>query len=728
VSVPDAANGFAAPLPGYERTRIHSLTAAQSAGLGEIARLPFATRALLENVLRHASKDPAAGRQAMVALVDRAHGRPIPFYPDRVLMQDASGIPALADAVAVMETKSGLGSRLGLARAVDLVVDHAVEMDHTGFVGSAADNLDIEYARNAGRFRFLRWMQDRVDGLRVIPPGLGICHQLNLEVLANIVRTDDDDHGGLVARLDSIVGTDSHTTMINGLGVVGWGVGGVEATAAVLGEPLVIPVPRVIGVHLSGCMRPGTFATDLALRLAARLRDVGVVDQVVEFFGPGVATLTVPDRATVANMAPEFGATMAYFPADIRALEYLRSSGRNPAAVRLTEDYVRAQQLLSDTAPQPFYDTQIELDLSAVAPTVAGPSRPHDVWSLDELAAGVDPTAPADMLSIASITSCTNTSNPRAMIAAGLLAQKADRLGLRPPLEVKTSMSLGSRAVERLLSTTGLQTHLDRLGFAVAGFGCGTCMGNSGPLTPQAQARAAGGAVTTSAVLSGNRNFPGRIHPDVTEAYLTAPALVVAFALAGTMRTDLTRHPLGIRPDGTSVELNDIWPTEQEIDALIKTGDSSRIPSALNTARWDQLERPAADVYQWDSEAGNIRKPPFLDPELTEPNTHDLVGAQVLMLLGDGVTTDHISPVSRIRATSHAGRWLREHGVEPQDMGTFASRRLNHDVMMRGGFDNLALQNLMVDRPGAWARADDGTIAPLHEVASANISLLGWPR
>lgn len=718
----------------------YSLTLAEQHGAGAISSLPWSLRTLVENLLRH-QDHPSVTPEHVRAVTARDASAAIPFLPGRVLLQDASGIPVLADLVTLQERARADGLPLASLTPrlpLDLVVDHALEVDESATPTAAARNTELEFARHESRYRFLRWAQDRIPGLRVIPPGVGICHQLNLEVLASVVTTDETNDGP-VAALDCLVGTDSHTTMINALSVTGWGVGGIEATAAALGQPVSIRLPRVVGVRLEGTLRPGVFASDLALTLAERLRRLDVVGAVVEFFGPALSTLSVPDRATVANMAPEYGATMAWFPSDDRTLQYLAATGRSRKHIGSVERYLQAQGLFhTSSTPTPEFDTVVPLDLGSVRTVLAGPTRPHQLLTPAEVT-GADRSAepriapahsPASTperqdgdLAIAAITSCTNTSNPRSLIAAGLLARNAVRAGLRAQPWTKTSFTPGSRTAADLLAAAGLQEALDELGFAVAGFGCGTCMGNSGPLLPDVAESARTSQARLAAVLSGNRNFPGRVHPDVAHAYLASPAMVVAYALLGHVRADPEHDPLGNRPDGSPVRLADLWPTDDEVDQLIarhepaSLGRSATLP--LITPQWQQMTPVQTATYAWEDLAGTIRRPPFADPELTRPViTGDITGARALLVLGDGVTTDHISPVARISPDSAAGAWLKAQGVT-DELGTFSSRRLNHDVMLRGGFANARLENgLTPELHGGWTRTDPGAApVPVHEAA-----------
>ncbi|MGF0310273.1 aconitate hydratase AcnA [Rhodococcus sp. IEGM1428] len=706
------------PLPGTTDTHFFDLTAAEKHGAGELHSLPYSSRVLIENVLRNENGSSVTSGHVR-ALADRQHAASIPFAPERVLLQDASGIPVLADMITLRQRalESGLDiSRVTPSKRMDLVVDHALELDVAGTPDAESTNLRLEYQRHGGRYRFLRWAQTRFPTLRVVPPGIGICHQLNLEVFADVVAVATVD-GRELARFDSVVGTDSHTTMINALSVTGWGVGGIEATAAALGQPILIPVPEVVGIALTGALQPGVMAFDVALTLAALLREHGVVERIVEFYGPGLRTLSVPDRATIANMAPEYGATMAYFPADDRTLSYLTSTGRPAHVVERARTYLRAQNMLyTGTEPDPIYDENLTLDLSAVAQTISGPSRPHQTFAPQSLPDSkprpVTPNAPRTELQdgdivIAAITSCTNTSNPKAMVAAGLLARNAVQRGLTRAAWTKTSLTPGSRRTATLLQRSGLQPYLDQLGFEIAGFGCGTCMGNSGPLDEPIADQIRQRSLSVAAVLSGNRNFPGRIHPDVTSSYLASPPMVVAMAISGRSHFEVTEDPIAHDRHGVPVFLHELWPSNSEIDALVDAEHRQPLrdnDTVLSTPEWDSLPCPEGEDYDWDGENGMIRRPPFANPELTVPlRVGDIRGARPLLVLGDGITTDHISPVSRISTDSPSGRWLAAHGVSPRDFGSYSARRLNHDVMVRGGFANPRLENTLApDHPGPW--------------------------
>ncbi|NKZ10806.1 aconitate hydratase AcnA [Mycolicibacterium septicum DSM 44393] len=718
-----------------------SLHAAEEAGLGAIPSLPYVKRALLENVLRHCDGHTVTAEHAR-SLVAGESAACVPFFPERILMQDASGIPLLADIITLQEraVERGLGATSISPRLrMDLVVDHALEVDVAGDLGAASLNLAHEYNRHGDRYRFLRWAESRFPTLRVVPPGIGICHQLNLESLANVVSVGTDNQRRL-ARLDSVVGTDSHTTMINALSVTGWGVGGIEATAAVLGQPLMIPVPEVVGVKLTGKPNPCVLASDIALTLVSLLRTHGVVQRIVEFHGPALTRLSVPDRATIANMAPEYGATMAYFPPDERTIDYLVATGRPESTVSLVRAYLGAQGLLhAPGRASARYDETLELDLATVEPTISGPFRPDQKLSVNQLAQDYpEASVPAENetrlrhgdVVIAAITSCTNTSNPRAMAAAGVLARNAAARGLRSAPWTKTSLTLGSSWTAEMLQSRGLQTALDELGFHVAGFGCGTCMGNSGPLDPDVTAEIRERNLSVAAVLSGNRNFPGRIHPDVALAYLASPPFVVAMAIAGRTTVDLTKEPLAVNVAGVPVYLDEIWPSEREIDDVVAaaeccpSGRGRLLP--LTTTEWANLPHPSTTSFDWDDEAGSIRRPPFADPKLTRPDRDgDIHGARPLLLLGNGVTTDHISPVARIDVNSAAGQWLTSRGVAPNALGSYSSRRLNHDVMVRGGFANPKLLNrLTPECQGGWtAVMPHGTILPIYEAATTYAKL-----
>jgi len=729
------ASPHCVPLPGTGLDYFSIDRAAADFGVNAMT-VPRSTRTILEGLLRNHADDDVTEQQVS-ALLHRDTEVTVPFFPGRILMQDASGIPVLADLITLRQRAEAEGIdplRLEAQIPMDLVVDHALEVDEAGTAMAAVVNLAREYDRHRDRYQFLAQAQRQLPLLRVIPPGIGICHQLNLEVIATVVRMDDRG-SRRIAALDTLVGTDSHTTMINALSVTGWGVGGMEATVAALGQPIMITNPRVVGVELVGALGAGVFAADLALHLAQVLRGHGVVGAVVEFYGPGVAALSLPDRATVANMAPEYGATMAWFPPDETTLSYLASTGRSSSTVDLARQYLRTQGLLaSQGIPDPQFGEEVFVDLSAIGPTLAGPSRPHDavtpqavpssrLVSAAPAAVTADTPRPVDGdLVIAAITSCTNTSNPRSLVAAGMIAKNAVRAGLKRPSWVKASFTPGSRAAAELLARGGLQEYLDDLGFTVAGFGCGTCMGNSGPLEPGVSDVIARTGAAVSAVLSGNRNFPGRIHPDVTNSYLASPALVVAYALLGHVRDDVSTAALSGHGADRDITLADLRPSEQEIDAYVDLHGSAVLAELpqhpLTSGRWEQLRRRGASGVVWQGKAGTVRRPPFADPELTRPlAAGDIRGARALLVLGDAVTTDHISPVSRVLPDSAAGRWLLEHNALPSELGSYSSRRLNHDVMLRGGFANQRLQNLLCpDEPGGHTSLD-GEVLDVHQAA-----------
>ena len=724
-----------------------------------LERLPRTVKILLENLLRRAgsrdvSEDDVRALAAWPEPVDDAN---LAFMPARVLMQDFTGVPAVVDLAAMrsaVERAGGDPARVNPDVAVDLIIDHSVQVDLFRSPEAYQANIEWEYRRNGERYALLRWAQQAFDGVRVVPPGAGICHQVNLEHLGTVVTTRDG-----VAFPDTLVGTDSHTTMINGLGVLGWGVGGIEAEAAMLGQPMFLPRPSVVGVRTSGALPAGTTATDLVLTLTQMLRSHGVVGRFVEFFGDGLSSLEVADRATLSNMCPEYGATAAYFPVDRETLRYLRTTNRGDR-IDLVERYAKEQALFRrDGDPDPTFDEVFELDLSRVEPSVAGPKRPQDrvplsgVWSSfveafrDRLepdpepidigrllgeggvaATGVpsetaiDPGSgpsvpiPEDgevrhgSVVIAAITSCTNTSNPSVMVGAGLLAKKAVEAGIESKPWVKTSLAPGSRVVTEYLDAAGLQPYLDKLGFSLVGFGCTTCIGNSGPLPEDVAEAVQGNDLAVVAVLSGNRNFEGRIHPQVRASYLASPPLVVAYALAGDVRVDLTTEPLGTRPDGTPVYLRDLWPSAAEVREAIEASMSPE-QFELEYGRifqgdehWNALPTPSGPSYLWDPESTYVREPPFfedLSPDVADLG--DIEGARCLEWVEDSITTDHISPAGSIKPDSPAGRYLIEHGVEQRDFNSYGSRRGNHEVMMRGTFANIRLRNrLAPGTEGPW--------------------------
>ncbi|HEY8368749.1 MAG TPA: aconitate hydratase AcnA [Thermodesulfobacteriota bacterium] len=732
------------------RYDIVSLEVAEGSFPG-LSRLPVSLKVLAENLLRHAD-GVVVTDDDLSALAARADGRDddheVAFHPARVLVPDASGVPLVADLAAMRDAAVRLGKApeaVSPRVPIDVVIDHSVATDVAGRPEALERNLEFEYARNRERYAFLRWAQKSLPGVRVVPPGNGIAHQVNLEFLATVV-TDVPLGDGRLAFPDTLVGTDSHTTMINGLGVFGWGVGGIEAASAMLGEPISMLVPRVVGCRLVGAPRPGVTSTDVVLALVERLRGVGVVGAFVEFFGPAFAALRLEERATLANMAPEYGATMGFFPIDDETVRYLRLTGRGDARAALVEAYAKTQGLWHDPdIPRAGFSAVVEFDLSAVEPSLAGPRRPQDRVPLSQVPrrfreAFADPaagrTAPGGAgrerpvadgdVAIAAITSCTNTSNPSVMLAAGLLARNAVRLGLRPRPWVRTSLAPGSRVVSDYLARAGLVEPLEALGFHVVGYGCMTCAGLSGSLDPAVAAAARDGRVV-AAVLSGNRNFEARIHPLVRANFLASPPLVVAYALAGSVLWDPEREPLGVGADGREVFLRDIWPDDDEVERCRRAclgPDLFRTRYATVTdggPRWEALEAEASPTFPWPAASTYLRRPPFLDDLTLEPaEVADIVGARPLVVLGDSITTDHISPAGAIPEDSPAGRYLIAAGVEPADFNSYVSRRANHEVMARGVFANVRLRNELVpEREGGFTRHwPDGTVMPVHEAAA----------
>ncbi len=696
-------------------------------------RLPYTVKILLENLLRHEDGTKVTGPD--VDAVARWGGtggrapepREIAFSPERVLMQDFTGVPAVVDLAAMRDALRTLGgdpSRVDPLVPCELVIDHSVIAERSGGPDAFEDNVEIEYERNLERYQLLRWAQQSFDRFQVVPPGTGICHQVNLEYLARVVFSTDEGE----AFPDTIVGTDSHTTMVNGLGVLGWGVGGIEAEAAMLGQPLSMLLPPVVGLHLHGEMPEGTTATDLVLTITQTLRRHGVVGKFVEAYGPGVASVPVENRATIGNMSPEYGATCTVFPVDQATIDYLRFTGRGDEHLALVEAYAREQGLWHDpSATDPSYTENVDLDLSTIVPSLAGPARPQDRVALAgagkafRSALGRDPrTAPAgddgrkdvtegpmpltdgDVV-IAAITSCTNTSNPQVLVSAGLVAKNAVARGLTTKPWVKTSLAPGSRVVMDYLERAGLVEPLEKLGFWLVGFGCTTCIGNSGPLLPGISEVVQANDLSVVSVLSGNRNFEGRIHPDVRMNYLASPPLVVAYAIAGTMDTDLTLDPLGADQEGKPVMLSDLWPSSREVADAIRASLTSeefrvRYSSVFEgDARWKTMEVAGGDTFDWKDDSTYVLHPPYFDGMGMEPEPlGDIDGARVLVMLGDSVTTDHISPAGSIRPTSPAGRYLTEHGVDREDFNSYGARRGNHEVMVRGTFANVRLRNQLL--------------------------------
>lgn len=689
--------------------------------------LPFAHKVMVENLLRHEDGDLVSATDVAAVVAGGSGAHEIAFHPSRVFLHDTNGVPVLTDLAALRDAVVARGGDPGLIDGVvpaELTVDHSVSTDYFARPDAPRLNVRREYERNRERYRFLKWGQSALSGLKVVPPGAGIMHQINVEHLARVVEVRDG-----VAFPDTVAGTDSHTTMVNGLAVLAWGVGGIEAEAAMLGQPVSLLVPPVVGVELVGALRPGVTATDLVLTVTERMRGLGVVGSIVEFFGAGVGATSVATRCTLANMSPEFGSTSAIFPVDRHTLDFLRLTGRAEDHVLLTEAYAREQGLWHDPDRRPRFDRTVTVDLDAIVPSLAGPRRPQDRVDLgdtgralgDALAglgraplpgpAERDPDAAAEprdgAVAIAAVTSCTNTSNPAVMVAAGLLARNAVRRGLRPRPWVKTSLAPGSRVVVDYLERAGLMRDLERLGFGLVGFGCMTCIGNSGALVPDLAARVGEGLVAAS-VTSGNRNFDGRVNNDVSLNFLASPPLVVAFALAGTVELDLTSEPVGHDPDGEPVMLADLWPTEAEVEAVSAASiEPSMYTEVYRTLfdgdeNWRELAAPEDPVFAWDPDSTYLQRPPFLDTERLDPDRGaagprdgTVTGARVLQLLGDSVTTDHICPAGRIPSTSAAGRFLTAAGVAPRDLNTYASRRGNWRVMRLGGFANPRLRNRM---------------------------------
>jgi aconitate hydratase len=715
----------------------YSLPDASANGLGDISRLPYSMRVLLENLLRN--EDGRSVKKADIAAVaawgnDKGKaGVEIGFRPARVLMQDFTGVPAVVDLAAMRDGMTVLGGdprKINPLVPVDLVIDHSVIVDEFGTPQAFARNVELEYARNGERYKFLKWGQNAFNNFRVVPPGTGICHQVNLEFLSQVVWTNTEG-SETVAYPDTLVGTDSHTTMVNGLAVLGWGVGGIEAEAAMLGQAISMLVPEVIGFRLTGKMKEGVTATDLVLTVTQMLRQKGVVGKFVEFYGPGLSSMTLADRATIANMAPEYGATCGFFPVDAETMRYLDVSGRSEERMALVEAYAKAQGLFrTDEAPEPVFTDSLELDLGDVVPSIAGPKRPEGRIALENVKSGfakalVDEYKHAaselhdrhdvdgedydlghgDVV-IAAITSCTNTSNPSVLIGAGLLARNAVEKGLAVKPWVKTSLAPGSQVVAAYLESAGLQSYLDKLGFNLVGFGCTTCIGNSGPLQAEISKTVNESGLVAAAVLSGNRNFEGRVSPDVQANYLASPPLVVAYALAGSVNKDLSSEPIGQGSDGQDVFLKDIWPSNQEIQQFIE----ANITRAMFKARyanvfegdenWQGIQTSTGLTYGWDSSSTYVQNPPYFEGMKPEPQPlQDIVEARILGLLGDKITTDHISPAGSIKKESPAGDYLLERQVRPQDFNQYGTRRGNHEVMMRGTFANIRIKNHMVKDP-----------------------------
>ncbi len=719
---------------GSKSYEYFSLIEAEKNGLPGISALPYSLKVILENLLRFEDgRSVKADDVKSIAdwLVNKGKlDREIAYRPARVLMQDFTGVPAVVDLAALRDAMKNLGGdpeKINPLVPVDLVIDHSVVVDFFGTASSLAQNVSREYEQNIERYNFLKWGQNAFDNFRVVPPGTGICHQVNLEYLAQTVWTKTEADGTVVAYPDTCVGTDSHTTMVNGLSVLGWGVGGIEAEAAMLGQPVSMLIPEVIGFRVTGKPKEGVTATDVVLTVTQQLRKKGVVGKFVEFFGPGLDNLSLADRATIGNMGPEYGATCGFFPIDAETIRYLTFSGRTDDRIALVGAYAKAQGMYRTAAsPDPVFTDTLDLDLSTVVPSLAGPKRPEGRVALTDIKSGFAVSLtneykkpnelskrvtvegkPFDIghgdVAIAAITSCTNTSNPSVLVAAGLVARKAHALGLTPKPWVKTSLAPGSQVVGQYLKDSGLQEDLDAIGFNLVGYGCTTCIGNSGPLAPEISEAINKNGIIASAVLSGNRNFEGRVSPDVQANYLASPPLVVAYALAGSTQIDLTTEPLGTSKDGNPVFLKDIWPSNEEIASEI----AQYITPALfkskyadvfkGDANWGAVETTTGQTYNWNPGSTYVQNPPYFDGMTMTPKPiTDIVGARILGLFGDKITTDHISPAGSIKAASPAGQYLTEHQVRQQDFNQYGTRRGNHEVMMRGTFANIRIKNNMV--------------------------------
>jgi aconitate hydratase len=738
----------------------YSLPVAEKNGLTGIARLPFSLKVLLENLLRHedgrtVTKEDIEGIADWLTNRGKAE-REIAFRPARVLMQDFTGVPAVVDLAAMRDAMKALGGepkKINPLAPVDLVIDHSVMVDFFGTSKSFRQNVQLEYDRNLERYTFLKWGQRAFDNFNVVPPGTGICHQVNLEYLARTVWTKKEKINGKTIETafpDTLVGTDSHTTMVNGLAVLGWGVGGIEAEAAMLGQPISMLIPEVVGLRLTGALQEGTTATDLVLTVTQMLRRVGVVGKFVEFFGPGLGHLTVEDRATIANMAPEYGATCGFFPLSEETLAYMKGTGRPAALLALARQYAQCQGMLwTKAAPEPAYTDTVELDLSSVEPSLAGPKRPQDRVALKDAAADFMRVMAADFkgsdglgvrhrvegcnydlghgdVVIAAITSCTNTSNPSVMMGAGLLARNAVAAGLQTKPWVKTSLAPGSQVVTEYLKSSGLERDLDKLGFDLVGYGCTTCIGNSGPLPETISETVRNKDLVVAAVLSGNRNFEGRINPEVRANYLASPPLVVAYALAGTLNIDLLTDPLGISKSGKPVYLKDIWPSAEAIAQMIRQHVTRKAflgrygDVFKGDAEWRKIKVKTGLTYQWDGNSTYVQNPPyFTGMSLTPAPVTDIVDACILGLFLDSITTDHISPAGSIKADSPAGRYLASQGVSRIDFNSYGSRRGNHQVMMRGTFANIRIRNQMVPgvEGGVTIHYPSGAQLPIYDAA-----------
>ena len=770
----DSAKTRTSLTAGGATVAYYSIPAAQDAGLGDFSKLPAALKVVLENMLRFEDGKTVTVDDikafAEWATLGGKNPREIAYRPARVLMQDFTGVPAVVDLAAMRDGIIGLGGnpqKINPLNPVDLVIDHSVMIDEFGTPRAFQANVDREYERNMERYVFLKWGQNAFNNFRVVPPGTGICHQVNLEYLAQTVWTDTDQNGLEVAYPDTLVGTDSHTTMVNGLAVLGWGVGGIEAEAAMLGQPVSMLIPEVVGFKLTGTMMEGTTATDLVLKVVQMLRKHGVVNKFVEFYGAGLDHLPLADRATIANMAPEYGATCGFFPIDGETIRYLRNTGRDDARIALVEAYAKANGMWRGPDYAPVYTSTLHLDMGEIVPAISGPKRPQDYTPLTDAAAGfyrtvadyrgIDASAAAkDMASegvnhltcldlrksvavanqdyklrdgsvvIASITSCTNTSNPYVMIGAGLVARKARALGLTSKPWVKTSLAPGSQVVSEYLNAAGLQDDLDAVGFNLVGYGCTTCIGNSGPLDPAISAAIAEGDLVAAAVLSGNRNFEGRISPDVRANYLASPPLVVAYALAGDMNVDLTTEPLGIGTNGP-VYLKDIWPTNKEIADLVEATvtraafQKKYADVFKGDAKWQAVKVTDSETYDWPAASTYIQNPPYFRGMSKTPGViQNIAGARILGIFGDMITTDHISPAGSFKASTPAGKYLSARDVPVSEFNSYGSRRGNHEVMMRGTFANIRIKNEMLEGvEGGYTKGPDGVQTSIFDASMA---------
>ncbi len=724
--------------------------------LGDVSKLPFSLKVLLENMLRFEDGGHTVGAEHAQKIVDWVKnpttGDEIQYRPARVLLQDFTGVPCVVDLAAMRDAITKLGgdtAKINPQVPVNLVIDHSVMVDEFGHPKAFEHNVALEYQRNEERYDFLKWGSKSFKNFSAVPPGTGICHQVNLEHIGRAVWSSEDSDGNLTAYPDTCVGTDSHTTMINGLGVLGWGVGGIEAEAAMLGQPISMLIPRVVGFKLDGKLAEGVTATDLVLTCVEMLRKVGVVGSFVEFYGPGVSHLNLADRATIANMAPEYGATCGFFGIDDKTLDYLRLTGRDEHQIQLVEAYSREQGLWLEPGNEPVFSETLQLDLSKVVPSLAGPKRPQDRVALPEVGAlfhadlkelygkdapqrveveGKDHDIGDGDVVIAALTSCTNTSNPDVMIAAGLVAEKAVAKGMVPKPWVKTSLAPGSQVVTDYLVKSGLQASLDKIGFDLVGYGCTTCIGNSGPLAPPISKAINGNDLVAASVLSGNRNFEGRVSPDVRANFLASPPLVVAYALKGTVTEDITKSPLGQDRDGNDVFLKDLWPTNQEIaDHRAANIDRSMFEKRYadvykGDEHWQKIDVVGSDTYQWRAGSTYVASPPFFDGMELEPApVEDIVNAKPLAILGDSTTTDHISPAGSIKEDSPAGAYLKSHQVAKADFNSYGSRRGNHEVMMRGTFANIRIRNEMVPSVEGGYTVYDGKQMSIYDAAMKHL-------